>query len=309
MQATSHIVLVRPNSFGYNAETAASNAFQNSLLLKNDNVMQQVAAEFDAFVMQLESEGVDVNVFEDTIDPVKPDAVFPNNWVTFHSDGTVILYPMLAPNRRLERRMDIINELRKKFNVRRVMDLSIYEKENRFLEGTGSIVFDHSNKVAYACISPRTDRELFVRVCDYLRYEPVYFYSFDAAGKEIYHTNVMMCVGNGFAVICAESITDLQERKKVIDLLGKTHDIVEISYNQMNHFAGNMLALQSKNGQHLVALSHSAFESLSPEQRTTIEKHAKLIPLKIPTIETIGGGSARCMIAEMFLEPIASPVD
>jgi hypothetical protein len=298
MQITNNILLVRPANFGYNSETAASNAFQNKVSESNDTTTQQVLAEFDAFVATLQSKGVNTIVIEDTASPIKPDAIFPNNWVTFHPDGTVILYPMCAPNRRPERRMDIIDTLKQNFNVTNIINLSVHEQQNRFLEGTGSIVFDHPNKTAYACLSPRTDKELFIDVCNRLHYKAVYFYANDKTGKEIYHTNVMMCIGEKFTVICLNSITDATERKQVSNSLATTgHTIIDIDFEQMNHFAGNMLAI----GNNILGLSQSAFNSLTAAQKQTIEQFSELVPLSIPTIETIGGGSARCMMAEVFL--------
>ena len=304
MQTTKNILLIRPSNFVFNSETEASNAFQIKVSESEDVIKQKAFAEFEAFASTLKSKGVNVFVFDDTQLPAKPDAIFPNNWVTFHSDGTVILYPMFAHNRRHERRQDIIESLRKNFKVTNVVDLSKYEKENRFLEGTGSIVFDHDSKIAYACLSPRTDKELFIRVCDYLHYKPVYFHSHDKSGKEIYHTNVMMCIGETFAAICLDSITDKQERENVSQSITDTgHQIIDITFEQMNHFAGNMLSIQTNNNKNILALSQSSFDSLTINQRQEIEKFCELVPLSIKTIETIGGGSARCMIAEVFLKP------
>lgn len=304
MQTTNNILLIRPSNFVFNSETAASNAFQLKVNDSEEVVKQKAFAEFEAFASTLKSKGVNVFVFDDTQLPAKPDAIFPNNWVTFHSDGTVILYPMFAHNRRHERRQDIIESLKKHFKVTNVVDLSKYEKENRFLEGTGSIVFDHDNKIAYACLSPRTDKELFIRVCDYLHYKPICFHSHDKDGKEIYHTNVMMCIGEKFAVICLDTITDKQERENVShSLIDTGHQIVDITFEQMNNFAGNMLAIQTNDNKTILALSQSSFDSLTTNQRQEIEIFCELVPLSIKTIETIGGGSARCMIAEVFLKP------
>jgi len=304
MQSTKNILLIRPSNFDFNSETEESNAFQIKVNESEEVIKQKAFAEFEVFASTLKSKGINVFVFDDTVLPAKPDAIFPNNWVTFHSDGTVILYPMFALNRRHERRQDIIESLKKNFKVSNVVDLSKYEKENKFLEGTGSIVFDHDSKIAYACLSPRTDKELFIRVCDYLHYKPVYFHSHDKAGKEIYHTNVMMCIGEKFAVICLDTITDKQERENVSHSLADTgHQLIEITFEQMNHFAGNMLAIQTNDDKNILALSQSSFDSLTTNQRQEIEKFCELVPLSIKTIETIGGGSARCMIAEVFLKP------
>ena len=305
MQTTKNILLVRPADFAFNSETAHSNAFQVKINGSADAVKQEVLSEFENFASTLKKKGVNVFVFDDTPLPKKPDAIFPNNWVTFHADGTVILYPMCASNRQYERRPDILDKLRENFKITKVTDLSHYEKEKRFLEGTGSIIFDHSNKIAYACLSPRTDKELFMEVCNVLHYSPVVFHTYDKDGKEIYHTNVMMCIGEQFASVCLDSITDVQEKKLVSQSLTKTgHKIIDITFDQMNHFAGNMLEVQTNKNKKILVLSQSAFDCLRPDQKGEIEKHCELVPLSIKTIETIGGGSARCMIAEIFLQPL-----
>lgn len=270
--------------------------------MDDQTALNKVQAEFDAFATALRAQGVDVEVIEDTVSPAKPDAVFPNNWITLHSDGRVILYPMQAKSRRQERRLDILEQLKAKFSIREVIDLSEYEKMNRYLEGTGSMVFDHVNKVAYACLSPRTDKDLFISVCGLLDYRAVYFHAHDEHGKEIYHTNVMMCIGEGFCVICLSSITDLADRKNVVDnLRDGDHTIIDISYNQMNRFAGNMLSVRTKTGAPILVCSRQAADSLTGEQRQAISRYTELVPLAIPTIEMLGGGSARCMMAEVFL--------
>ena len=302
MQSTSHILLVRPNSFKYNPETAASNAFQHRVEEDEASVLKRVQGEFDAFAEGLRLKGIHVVVMEDTPSPEKPDAIFPNNWATFHPDGRVILYPMFATNRRTERRKDIIDALKKEFVVKEVVDLSGHEKENRFLEGTGSMVFDHVNKVGYACLSDRTDKGLFEQVCGMLSYRPISFRALDERGKEIYHTNVMMCVGVGFCVICAESIANPSERKRVADSLqAGGHEIVDISHDQMNHFAGNMLCLRTRSGQSILVCSKQAANSLTLEQKQKLAGFVELVSLPIDTIEKLGGGSARCMMAEVFL--------
>lgn len=302
MQTTSNILLVRPASFGFNHQTSESNAFQHSINESHAAIQQKVNEEFNGFVATLQAKGLNVIVADDTKNPIKPDAIFPNNWTSFHADGTVVLYPMFAPNRRLERRLDIIETLKKQFKVTAIIDLAVYESDYKFLEGTGSIVFDHDNKIAYACLSPRTHQELLLQLCHYINYTPHYFFAYDENGKEIYHTNVMMCIGEKFAVICLQSITSINERHAVLTSLTKTgHEIIDISLEQMNHFAGNMLALQSGTGERLLALSQSAYDSLTLQQKEQLAKYCEFIPLPITTIETIGGGSARCMIAELFL--------
>tara|TARA_B110000027_G_scaffold107012_1_gene113801 strand:- start:307 stop:1128 length:822 start_codon:yes stop_codon:yes gene_type:complete len=271
-QQTNSLFLVRPSNFVFNTETAHSNALQQVIHESPKAIYQKVDAEFTGFVQTLEAAGVDVHVFEDTKDPVKPDAVFPNNWISCHEDGTLVLYPMCATNRQLERNPDFIAYIKKHFEVKRVLDLSVYEKENRFLEGTGSIIFDHKSKKAYACISPRTDQALFISTCELLGYQPISFHANDSDGKAIYHTNVMLCIAEHFAAICLESISNEEERMHVIKSLTESgHQIIEISFAQMYHFAGNMLALESNDGRPLLALSQSAFTSLTNDQKDKIE--------------------------------------
>ncbi|GAA3929172.1 citrulline utilization hydrolase CtlX [Hymenobacter algoricola] len=304
MQAASTVFLVRPARFGFNADTAPSNHFQQAIAGLDEAAGQARAfAEFDAVVATLRGRGVRVLVFDDTPAPAKPDAVFPNNWLTLHPDGRVLLYPMCAPNRRPERRPDILAALGREFVLREVVDLSGYEQQDRFLEGTGSIIFDHEHRVAYAALSARTDAGLFAEVAGQLGYRPVAFRAHDAAGHEIYHTNVMMCVGAGFAVVCLASIGAAAERAAVAAALtGTGHELVDITLAQVAHFAGNMLTLRPAAGPGpLLALSQSAFDALTAGQRRRLGCHAELLPLSIPTIETIGGGSARCMLAEVFL--------
>ncbi len=306
MQATNNILLIRPSNFSFNPETVSTNAFQNEIKTNNNDLIRKNAIEeFNLFAEILKLKGVNVSIFDDTLLPAKPDAIFPNNWATFHSDGTVILYPMFAPNRRQERRQDILDSLKQNFKITNIIDFSNYEKENKFLEGTGSIVFDHENKIAYACLSSRTDKELFIKVSDLLQYQPVYFHASDKNGKEIYHTNVMMCIGEKFAIVCMDSITNEEEKEKVVTSLSRTgHQLIDITFEQINNFAGNMLALCTKENKNILVLSQCAFDSLSEIQKKELLKYTELVPISIKTIETIGGGSARCMIAEVFLKPI-----
>jgi hypothetical protein len=302
MQATQHILLIRPSGFAFNNETALSNAFQQKTDLSQSSIRQKVAEEFDVFVKTLRLKGVNVLVIDDTELPPKPDAVFPNNWASYHGDGTVILYPMCTPNRRLEKRPEIISTICQHYSVNNIIDLSEYELKNRFLEGTGSIIFDHDNRIAYACLSPRTDKALFEQLSKQLNYKPISFYAHNQQGIEIYHTNVMMCIAEKFAVICLESISNKEERELVTQTLSQTgYAVIDISFGQMNRFAGNMLALKSIDNKNLLAMSQSAFDSLTTDQKSVIEQYCEMVPLSIPTIETIGGGSARCMIAEIFL--------
>ena len=304
-QSTSHILMIRPVNFGFNEETAGSNAFQNREA-KDDDANRKAQQEFDGMVSALCANGVDVTVIDDTPEPYTPDSIFPNNWVSFHADGEVYLYPMQAENRRLERREDIIAKLEDRFSVKHVIDLSRFEQENKFLEGTGSMVPDRENKIAYACISPRTDRDVLDLFCEHAGYRPVTFDAVDEKGQAIYHTNVLMCVGTGFAVICLDSIPNPDEKLVVKESLSLTKkEIIDISFGQMKHFAGNMLEVKNSAGDTLIVMSQSAFDALLDEQKQILKKYGKLVHADIGTIETLGGGSARCMMAEVHL-PLSS---
>ncbi|MDN3582604.1 citrulline utilization hydrolase CtlX [Mucilaginibacter flavus] len=300
-QSTSNILMIRPVSFGFNEQTAASNAFQNRDA-NQQAVQDKALAEFDGFVKILSDAGVNVTVVDDTPEPHTPDSIFPNNWVSFHDDGTVYLYPMQAENRRLERREDIITNLEDKFKIGHVIDLSRFEADNRFLEGTGSMVLDRPNKIAYACLSPRTDKQVLDLFCEQTGYRAVSFDAADEHGKAIYHTNVLMCIGSGFAVICVDSIPNPHERIVVLETLKSTQkEVIEISFAQMNQFAGNMLEVKSISGETLIVMSKNAFNAITQQQKTVLEKYGKLVYADINTIETNGGGSARCMMAEVHL--------
>ncbi|OJW18590.1 MAG: amidinotransferase [Mucilaginibacter sp. 44-25] len=300
-QSTSNILMIRPVAFGFNAQTAESNAFQN----RDDDqfaVQQKAVEEFDGFVNVLRQNGVNVIVVNDTPEPHTPDSIFPNNWVSFHDNGDIILYPMQAENRRLERREDIIRQLEESFAAKRVIDLSRFELKDDFLEGTGSMVLDRPNKIAYACISPRTNAEVLKAFCDYTGYKAITFDAIDQNGQAIYHTNVLMALGSGFVVICLDSITNATEKELVIKSIQTTgKEIIDISFDQMNHFAGNMLEVKNTSGDTLIVMSKAAFDSLSNEQKNALEKYGKLVYADISTIETNGGGSARCMMAEVHL--------
>ncbi len=302
-QCASHLMMVRPASFQFNAETAVSNAFQKKPeALTPDQVNRKAIEEFDNYVAKLRANQVNVLVIEDTPEPPKPDAIFPNNWISMHRSGLICLYPMCTPNRRKEIRKDILKTLKQHFVVKDIKDLSGYTKDNLFLEGTGSIIFDKINKIAYACLSPRTDADLFNVHCHSLGYEPVTLSSYDQNGTLVYHTNVMLTVGDGFAVICLKSIKNMAERKFVKEKLISTgHELIDISFEQMNAFAGNMLQVKNMQGKTFLVLSETALKSLNYQQISKIEKYTTILPVSIPTIETIGGGSARCMIAEIFL--------
>lgn len=300
-QAPSSVFMVRPASFGFNPDTASSNAFQQAAT-NAGNIQQPAIREFDRMVDLLRSHDIDVMVFNDTPVPPKPDAQFPNNWISLHEDGTVVLYPMMAPNRRPERRKDIIDELKSRFIVQAIKDYAGEEANNRFLEGTGSLVFDYLNRIAYACRSPRTDENLAGMVVQSLGFGLVMFDAVDENGTPVYHTNVVMCIGSRFAVICLDAIHDEGDQERLLNSFAKTgHKVVAISYAQMNAFAGNMMEVRSRNSESFVLLSEQAFNSLLPGQVDAISRYAEMIPVPIPTIEKYGGGSVRCMIAGIFL--------
>jgi hypothetical protein len=303
-QSARAVLMVRPASFGFNSQTAASNAFQHPQPLPAENAAQGLALdEFDGLAKALQRAGVEVLIAADTQLPAKPDAIFPNNWVSFHVDGTVALYPMLAPNRRWERRADILDLIARQggFRIVRTVDLTHRESEGKYLEGTGSLVLDRAHRVAYACLSPRTDLDVLGEFAQLLDYELVAFDACDGAARPVYHTNVVMAIGTRFAVLCGEAIQRLQHREAVFTKLrAGGHDIVDISARQMQEFAGNMLELASPGGP-VIALSTTAWRSLGAAQRAILESHAEVIPAAIPTIERIGGGGVRCMLAEIHL--------
>jgi hypothetical protein len=295
--------MIRPLAFGYNAETAKNNVFQHKPA--DDSVLSvsdQALKEFDAFVHLLEYEGIQVTVIQDSLQPAKPDAVFPNNWISFHQDGTVITYPMYSKLRREERREDIIQRLSGSFDIKHRIHFEEFEQHNQFLEGTGSMVLDRIDKIAYACISERTDLDLLNDWCSKMNYIPHTFHGV-SNGQPIYHTNVMMAIASKVAVVCLDCLPDQDERNALSDTLSFHHHVVEISDSQVQSFAGNMLALKNKFGEELMVMSARALDSLSNQQRADIEKYCRIVASPIPTIEDVGGGSARCMIAEVFLDP------
>ncbi len=298
--------MVRPASFGFNPDTKDTNSFQSKDSGFNETEIQTKAlAEFDTFVKTLRRNHVEVMVIEDTNTPTKPDAIFPNNWISMSHTGEITLFPMAAPNRRLERRADIVNKLTEHFEVYHTTDLSSHENERRYLEGTGSIVFDHRSRVAYACISERTHPALFETFCESINYTPLPFTALNQDNIPIYHTNVMMCIGTNMAVICRESIKDEKERQQVFCKLHSTgHEIFDISLEQMSQFAGNMLEVTNTRGEKLLVMSTQAFKSLKKEQVSTLERYVRIVHSPIYTIEKIGGGSARCMMAEIFLKSL-----
>jgi len=306
-QSTQTILMIRPVAFRMNEQTAINNYYQKVLdNLTPETVNAKAQAEFDTFVNKLKAVGVNVLVVNDTLSPDTPDSIFPNNWVSFHQDGSVVLYPMFAENRRLERREDILDTLEEKgFLIENIYDFTSAEEDHLFLEGTGSIILDRTNEIAYCALSPRADEELFIEFCEELEYSPVVFNAFQTVEnqrKPIYHTNVLMCIGSSFAVLCADAIDDLKERKMVMQQLRSSgKELILITEDQVNNFAGNMLEVVGTNDKKYVVMSTSAYSSLNENQRKTLEKHTEILHSSLDTIEACGGGSARCMMAEVFL--------
>jgi hypothetical protein len=306
-QTTNSILMIRPVAFRMNEQTAVNNYYQktlNNLLPTTVNAKAQ--EEFDVFVKKLQAVGVNVVVIEDTVDPNTPDSIFPNNWISFHENGDVVLYPMFADNRRGERREDVLDILEENgFVINEIMDYTSAEEDGFFLEGTGSIVLDRENGKAYCALSPRADEELFIEFCEDFEFSPVLFEAFqtvDGERKLIYHTNVMLCIGDNFAVICAESIDDKKERKMVLDSLrGDGKEIILITEAQVNNFAGNMLEVLGADDRRYLVMSTSAYQSLTKKQIAQLEEHLTILNSSLDTIEACGGGSARCMMAEIFL--------
>ena len=297
--------MIRPASFGFNEETAGTNVFQRRIEgVSRDELQERAVSEFDALVDEIRRAGVEVIVVEDLPEPQTPDAVFPNNWISFHEDGTVILYPMYASSRRLERRSDVLEILKTDhgFRVTRVVDLTHHEQQERFLEGTGSIVFDHVERCGYANLSARTNPEILQEVTRMLGYDRVLFNASNEAGNAVYHTNVVMSIGRGFVVIAAEAIRDIVERKTVLENLGATgRRMVLIDCEQMERFAGNVLEVETGEGDNVLVMSAVAYDAFLPDQIETLEECARIVTAPIATIETVGGGSVRCMIAEVRL--------
>jgi hypothetical protein len=304
-QCASSVLMIRPARFGSNPVTAPSNRFQFlDRGAPSRETQARARAEFEGLARALADQGVEVCLFDDTPDPPKPDAVFPNNWVSFHADGTVVLYPMLAESRRRERREEILAGLAREhgFRITRTIDLSAHEHDERYLEGTGSLVLDRVHRLAYACLSPRTHLDALGDFAQQLDYEVVSFDAVDAGGVPIYHTNVLMCLGESFAVLCSATIRDAAHRAAVLKIIGESgHDLIDITLEQMAAFAGNMLELRNRAGDSLIVLSARALESLTREQCARLERHGELLSASIPTIERYGGGSVRCMLAEIHL--------
>lgn len=306
-QTTNSILMIRPVAFRMNEQTAVNNYYQKVLDgLTPETVNTKAQAEFDAFVQKLRMVGVDVTVVDDTLDPDTPDSIFPNNWISFHESGDVALYPMFAENRRSERREDILDILEDKgFVINEIMDYTSAEEDEVFLEGTGSLLLDRENGKAYCALSPRADEELMIEFCEDFEFTPVIFEAFQTVNGErklIYHTNVMMCLGDTFAVICADCIDDKKERKMVLDSLrGDEKEIILITEDQVNNFAGNMLEVKGSDDRRYLVMSTSAFNSLTKKQIAQLEEHITILHSSLDTIEACGGGSARCMMAEIFL--------
>jgi hypothetical protein len=303
MQSTNSVLMIRPSRFYPNPETASDNVFQRDADRDSEALTLAARKEFDAVVQTLRAAGVNLLVFEDTAEPEKPDAVFPNNWISTHHDGRIALFPMYSALRRRERRQDIVEELRKQYRVSEVIDYSAFEDEGCCLEGTGSLVLDHLNKIAYVSLSNRSNPKVIQHFAKNFCYEPVTFTSVGGDVRPIYHTNVMMCIGTAFVMIGLEMIPNKAERQQVRARLEKTgREIVELSANQIANFAGNAIELHDKNGEKLLVLSTRAERALTEDQRKRLSHHARLVPLELPTIE-LGGGSARCMIATIHLAP------
>jgi len=300
MQNTAHLLMIQPVNFGFNAQTAVNNTFQKNM---GGDLQQKALKEFTYFVAVLRKNKIDVTVVEDSLYPATPDSIFPNNWISFHADGRIFLYPMFAVNRRLERKAAILDAVKANFSVTEIVDLTGSENEGLFLEGTGSMVLDRENKIVYACLSPRTDKKLLNEFCKLVDYSPVTFSATDNTGVDIYHTNVMMCVAETFAVLCLEAIPDKEEKANLVNSLRETNkEIVDISLQQLNHFAGNMLQAVNADGELLLVMSTQAYQSLTESQIEMLQKNNRIIHSSLNTIETAGGGSARCMMAEVFLK-------
>src|SRR5690606_13577363 len=295
-QITNTVLMVRPAAFRMNEETAVNNFFQEDIQIKNEDINKKAQKEFDAFVVLLRSKGVKVVVVEDKNEHDTPDSIFPNNWVSFHEDGTAVIYPMFAENRRRERRMEIFEQLELQgFKIEEVLDYSGAEEEGVFLEGTGSIILDRINQKAYCSLSPRADEDLFIEFCEDMEFTPVIFTAFqdvDAKRKPIYHTNVMMCLAEEFSVICLDSIDDPKEKKNVLRHLREDgKEIIKITQSLMHQFAGNMLQVKGKEDKKFLVMSATAFNSLNRAQVNAIEKYCEILSADIKTIETCGGGS------------------
>ena len=293
--------MIRPVHFTYNAETAVNNLFQ--VAGSSEGAQDKALKEFDLFIEKLRYNNINVSVINDTPEPHTPDSIFPNNWISFHENGTVVLYPMYAESRRAERKQHVKDIINQNFAINNIIDLTGFEKDDLFLEGTGSMVLDRDKKIAYACISPRTNVEVLTDFCSKMSYTPCVFEANDATGHQVYHTNVMMCVADKYVVVCLDSITKTAERQNVKDTITASgKEIVPISLDQMNKFAGNMLQLENNDGEKILVMSTQAYQSLTEEQISHLKRYNNILYADLTTIETNGGGSARCMIAEVFLQ-------
>jgi len=304
MQITDTLLMIRPVSFGTNEETAANNFFQSTDTKKDPRSIQQAALkEFDNMVELLRQHEINVLVIDDTPTPVKPSAAFPNNWLSTSPEGVISVFPIYAPNRRSEKRDDILKMLAEKFVVKDLQDWSEFEVEGKFLEGTGSMVMDHENKVIYTCYSPRTDVSVLEKFANANKYRAIIFFAVDNDGHPVYHTNVMMTLGENFAILCEEAIEEEWELIAVRQLLESSgHEVIRITKDQMHSFAGNMLQVKNGKGEKFLLMSQTAFDSLNEEQKEELAARSQLLPIPIPVIEKTEGGSVRCMIAEIFLE-------
>jgi hypothetical protein len=305
-QLTNTIMMIRPANFGFNDETATNNAFQSKERVESNMLLKEVAkSEFDNMVFILRSKGIQVIVIEDTENPVKPDAVFPNNWISFHENGIVITYPMFAKNRRIERREDIIDRINEKFIIKNRYSFEFYEHDDEeplYLEGTGSMIFDRPNGIVYACLSQRTDATLIDKFNVLMGMQSFIFKAVDRNGLEIYHTNVMMAMGEDFVVICLESIPDKESKNQLLKSFERTgKEVIDISIKQMESFAGNMLEVKNKKNERYLCMSQTAFDALKQNQKDKLSARTHLLPIPIHHIEKYGGGSVRCMMAELFL--------
>ncbi len=308
-QISNHLLMIEPVSFSKNAQTAVNNYYQKDSVLSPKETQEQALAEFQNFANLLQSKGIEVTVVKDTLNPETPDSIFPNNWISFHEDSRVGIYPMFAENRRNEVRFDILEKLKTKGY--RIGDIVDFRKDSSevFLEGTGSIVLDRTNRVAYCALSPRADYDLFLRFCSEFSFTPLVFHAYQNVGTRrelIYHTNVMMCLGDAYVIICLDCIDDEAEKNSLIEQFKKDgKEIITVSEEQVDSFAGNMLQVQNQSGDKFLVMSKSAHDSLTDRQINKIEKFNPILSSDLTTIETCGGGSARCMMAEVFLPKLS----
>lgn len=302
MQITNTVLMVRPAAFAFNAETAVNNHFQNKIEISLELLQQKALVQFNEMVATLQHHNINVIVVDDTLHPPKPDAIFPNNW--FCANNNILsVFPMFAGSRRLEKRDDILKMLSERYRVDDVHDWSEFEAEAMYLEGTGSMVMDHEHRIIYACLSPRTHKAVIEKFAAANNYRALTFTAHDEKDRQVYHTNVMMCIGEGFALFCPKAISDHIERIAVAQLLETTgHENIYITHEQMNAFAGNMLHLKNTKNEKFIVMSATAYEALNNEQRQKLQKYGMLLPINVSVIEEVEGGSVRCMMAEIFLQ-------